>query len=439
MSNRNSQRFQAREATAAPPSNPPLQGTITNPLKAFLDEGTLNTKKTFRNFTTFLDLKHNYHNEFLSTVWDHVELQGYTWKDLAEHESERKACALGFLRVHGKKYWGTDANRRKYLMADSLLDPEALYMYPERKEELTRTLVILLEKKAKAKVKDHRQSLATKNNDTPSSPSKFRGLPTPTPASDLPKKAQPRYPSTFNTPGLSDNGRGRKRDREPSEDLGTLFERFNPKKEVSSTRSLDRGKSVGPGDRTIRPFSSIALDDTRGRSVPAKKRRTEENDDVVILDKPVIPNLNGQLSDSSDSSTDDIQEIETVEKIPVDLHHCHDKTKFLVTATTQRDMAPVWVPFQRFDTASAFLDRMVEECGLREWDPSAQLNAGIWASPVKAASIKFEWSGFYIRVRTGMDKDWNFVMRELQKAWKKDAGAENVHAAFRISVMLHVV
>lgn len=160
---------------------------------------------------------------------------------------------------------------------------------------------------------------------------------------------------------------------------------------------------------------------------------------MVILDKPVIPNLNGQLSDSSDSSTEDIQEIETVEKIPVDLHHCHDKTKFLVTATTQRDMAPVWVPFQRFDTASAFLDRMVEECGLREWDPSAQLNAGIWASPVKAASIKFEWSGFYIRVRTGMDKDWNFVMRELQKAWKKDAGAENVHAAFRISVMLHVV
>lgn len=125
------------------------------------------------------------------------------------------------------------------------------------------------------------------------------------------------------------------------------------------------------------------------------------------------------------------------------------QTKFLVSASTQPNMAPVWVPFQIFQSAASFLTHMAEECNIYEWDPSAQLNKEIskWDSTppapqaVVAASVKFDWSEFFIRVRQGKDDDWEFVMQELRNSWraKGDDRSEGGNQRFHIMVMLHVV
>ncbi|RJE22634.1 hypothetical protein PHISCL_05017 [Aspergillus sclerotialis] len=82
-------------------------------------------------------------------------------------------------------------------------------------------------------------------------------------------------------------------------------------------------------------------------------------------------------------------------------------------------MAPVWVDYQSFDSAAAFVDAMASEC-LAEWDPSAQLNSEIMGVPsnVLAASVRFGWSDFYIRVRVGRDQDWERVIKELVQSWE---------------------
>ncbi|KAE8376740.1 hypothetical protein BDV26DRAFT_282442 [Aspergillus bertholletiae] len=119
-------------------------------------------------------------------------------------------------------------------------------------------------------------------------------------------------------------------------------------------------------------------------------------------------------------------------------------TKFLVRASCQEGMAPVWVPFQTFLSASSFLAHMAAECRVDEWSPNKQLLAenSHWQTdqPVLAASIKFEWSEFEIRVRQGVDHDLTIVFQELQKAWKaKEFNLEGgTIQQFRIKVMLHV-
>jgi hypothetical protein len=125
------------------------------------------------------------------------------------------------------------------------------------------------------------------------------------------------------------------------------------------------------------------------------------------------------------------------------------QTKFLVSASTQPNMAPVWIPFQIFQSAASFLAHMAEECNIHEWDPSAQLNKEIskWdSSPpapqtVVAASVKFDWSELFIRVRQGRDDDWEFVMQELRNSWrvKGEDQSEAGNQRFHILVMLHVV
>jgi hypothetical protein len=58
-----------------------------------------------------------------------------------------------------------------------------------------------------------------------------------------------------------------------------------------------------------------------------------------------------------------------------------------------------------------------------------------------AASVKFDWSEFFIRVRQGRDADWEFVMQELRKSWRVNGedGSEAENQRFHILVMLHVV
>ena len=143
------------------------------------------------------------------------------------------------------------------------------------------------------------------------------------------------------------------------------------------------------------------------------------------------------------------------------------QTCFLVCATSQEGVAPVLVPFRRFRFSSDFINSMGDECGLREWGPTAQLSQEISNSlssavssnaplpRVMAASVTIKWSGFTIRVRPGKDADWKAVVQEVQRGWSAggavaaesvdDSGnggdnsvRNNTNNQFQIAVMLHV-
>lgn len=139
-------------------------------------------------------------------------------------------------------------------------------------------------------------------------------------------------------------------------------------------------------------------------------------------------------------------------------------TGYFVRATSQEGMAPVFVPFQLFDTVSGFLETMEEETHLQEWNPTAQLdvelhrqicsndpsvNARIYR--VFAASVRFEWSNFEIRLRPGHDGDLRKMEDELRQSWLKGEqktnseesldetnGGNRETTSFNIHVMLHV-
>lgn len=143
-------------------------------------------------------------------------------------------------------------------------------------------------------------------------------------------------------------------------------------------------------------------------------------------------------------------------------------TRYLVKATDQEGMAPVFVPFKRFDTVSSFLETMEEETRLQEWNPSTQLDVELRRqmctddSPVDAriyhvlaASVRFEWSNFEIRLRPGRDNDLREMTDELHRSWLKveqstnsEEGVDEADGGdpfknryttfFKIHVMLHV-
>jgi hypothetical protein len=153
------------------------------------------------------------------------------------------------------------------------------------------------------------------------------------------------------------------------------------------------------------------------------------------------------------------------------------RSRYLVETTNQEGMAPVFVPFRRFDTVSSFLEKMETETHLREWsqpwwddDPSAQLDVELRRQTISggtflnanvtgpqtyrvfAASVRFEWSGFHIRVRPGHDEDLREVTDELYRLWSREVEESTVnpnsgdvefvnqhHTFFNIHVMLHVI
>jgi hypothetical protein len=100
-----------------------------------LDDGVLRLNMRYRDFTLFLDLKDQYHKEFLTRLTDHTEQLGFEWAMLEQSEEERISCAQSFLGRYGMLYWGTQLNREKFLMEDSRADPASLCLYPERKKE----------------------------------------------------------------------------------------------------------------------------------------------------------------------------------------------------------------------------------------------------------------------------------------------------------------
>lgn len=189
----------------------------------------------------------------------------------------------------------------------------------------------------------------------------------------------------------------------------------------------------------IRPSGAISSPtDWESANENSKKRKLWETEmDLSGID--ITSNASIAAEERAESTS---RHLSSRPPTPIELAHKHE-TKFLVSASTQRDMAPVWVDYKPFDSSSEFLGAMADEC-LSEWDPSAQLNNEIRGLPwshIPAASVRFEWTDFNIRVRPGKDGDWESVMKRLEKAWSgKDHSAdlETQPAEFRIDVMFHV-
>ncbi|OOF90035.1 hypothetical protein ASPCADRAFT_179858 [Aspergillus carbonarius ITEM 5010] len=108
-------------------------------MKDLLDRGEVKPSWRDKQFVHFLDLKEAYGREFLARVKEHAESTGFSWADLAKFENERRTCAKMFVDNFGMAYWGTPANRQKYLQEECLDDPDTLCVYPDRRDEYVRS------------------------------------------------------------------------------------------------------------------------------------------------------------------------------------------------------------------------------------------------------------------------------------------------------------
>ncbi|KAB8233619.1 uncharacterized protein BDW43DRAFT_310970 [Aspergillus alliaceus] len=358
-----------------------------HPMKADLDTGRLTSKCRDRKLTTFLDLKFDYHSEFITRLREHVQTSKNDWFQLYLSEADRRSCAEKFVDKYGMTYWGTEESRKKHLLPDALEEPGALCTYPERKDEIIRTVALLLERKANSNAKpkekkNSMESVATPTRTSASVPPFWGGssLGTSTPRMGTFKPA---------TDPRSD-GDHRQKKRKMSIELGMETPDPRAQKLTASARGA------------IRPFSSIVAHEDEKASIPYEETNLTAH--PIVADSNIAPSTE---SDQVSSSEEKYQK----------------ETMFLVEASNQEGMAPVWVPFQNFPCSSTFLAHM-----------AAELQA------VLAASVKFEWSGFEIRVRQGKDCDWAIVVDALHKAWKaKELVLDDSPVrCFRIRVMLHL-
>lgn len=104
-------------------------------MKTALDNGVLALSKRDREFTTFLDLKNEYHGQFIRRLRQHVVHAGLSWSAIFEDDGECVKCAESFAEKFGMEYWGSEENRDKYLLKDPLQSPDSLCVYPEKKNE----------------------------------------------------------------------------------------------------------------------------------------------------------------------------------------------------------------------------------------------------------------------------------------------------------------
>lgn len=104
-------------------------------MKTALDNGVLALSKRDREFTTFLDLKNEYHGQFIRRLRQHVVHAGLSWSAILEDDRECFKCAESFAEKFGMEYWGSEENRDNYLLKDPLQSPDSLCVYPEKKDE----------------------------------------------------------------------------------------------------------------------------------------------------------------------------------------------------------------------------------------------------------------------------------------------------------------
>ncbi|KAL2002616.1 hypothetical protein VTN02DRAFT_6378 [Thermoascus thermophilus] len=374
---------------AQKPTPPPVSASLsaadaagTMDLKSAIEQGVLTTTSTYREFMTFLDLKHEYHNGFKTLLADHVTEKKHSWERLFASKAERQTCATGFADEFGMRYWGTEENRAKYLLRESLADTD-LFTYPERREEIIQVIMILLQKMAKSKKDASQQGPETVR---PSSSSSGRLVS----CVDEAHVLSPVHKSSKRARESTPRKESKRRSRCPSRRL--IKNHGCPSPEL--------------GEEQPQPGTNIMASDEEGFDLLEQKYARV--------------------------------------------------TRFLVTASTQGDAAPVSSAFYRYSSVSRFLGFMADECGVAGWDPTGRSHAGV-PSPSSAlsglvayASLTFRWSGHRIRVRPGKEKDWTEALRHIHRAWwveerkRLDEGRDDDDSwyygqeDFNIDVLLHL-
>ncbi|PYI03614.1 hypothetical protein BO78DRAFT_431964 [Aspergillus sclerotiicarbonarius CBS 121057] len=476
-------------------------------MKDLLDRGEVKPSWRDKQFVHFLDLKEAYGREFLARVKEHAESTGFSWADLAKFENERRTCSKMFVDKFGMTYWGTPANRQKYLQEECLADPDTLCVYPDRREEIVRTIMILLERKAKgyARLSMEKPKTPAPGPALTNTTTNITGITTTTapimiPTPDAP--TQPTMPSSIPqkrpNPNPNPNLKSKRQSllKESDEDYTeSMSPADKPSYKIPRTRALSNA---------IRPFKSVLTESESEAELPvgpssssrkiqkppkpkkkpdaphptepfpsstATPKATEEPPKALKKEKklssiPPPPPPMGTFIHKNPSSTNTPTPSQAkTTAAAISAANYTPNTIFLATtsAQAQENMAPVWIPYEGFTSTSAFLDYMADQCNLVEWNPTTQLTRedAEWYAPssspgsVIAASVRFDWSDFEIRVRQGHDEDWVIVQRELVRAWRVEAETGDrdragagvdvevegvgVGVGFRIRVVLHVV
>ncbi|PLB41434.1 uncharacterized protein BDW47DRAFT_122489 [Aspergillus candidus] len=439
-----------------------------NMMKIALDNGVLALSKRDREFTTFLDLKNEYHSQFITRLRQHVAHAGSSWSAIFEDEDECVKCAESFAEKFGVEYWGSERNREKYLLKDPLQSPDGLCVYPERKDELVRVLVLLLKLKAKHWVNRIQKS----GGDTTTTTATTQRLSGDTTSLSLEQ-----------TPGT---GNRRNDATEPR----------RPRKRESYKRALSLSPSDEEQEDPSHPQSPALSSSTEESKRPTKTRRIRRFSDILASEQADEKPNNNNDSDnetlrekfSSSASTSPFPSPSAKPEptsspirlttpapapapVPANMRNpLHpsaletrfgDQTFFLVRTSAQQTMAPVWVRFQRFSTTAAFIERLVNETKIRAWqtwgadaqllaennnnnddddddDDDEDSGASLAALPrVLAASVSFSWSRLEMRLRPDRNNDFQCLLGEIVEAWKAKAESE-VPGRFFVRVTLHV-
>ncbi|OJJ75004.1 hypothetical protein ASPBRDRAFT_52973 [Aspergillus brasiliensis CBS 101740] len=396
-------------------SSPACSSSGAETMKELLDRGEVKPSWLDRQFIHFLDLKEEYKVEIIALVKHHVKAGGFEWTDILNSEEERRACARSWVEHYGLKYWGTPANRTKYLQEESLEDEKTLCTYPAQREEIARTIAILLERKAKnyTKMSEEKAKRTTKRRSTV---------------------------------------------KETNEDYADLL--------VSADKPVGRTRTRGTPS-AIRPFKTIVSDsepDAEAEFQSVEKKVKKQRTSLAKHYKEASERPQSRLSKEKESTfapppqgtfvhratfseiraagaahhATDTKSLTETNDIGMSVAQYAKDTKFLVTASNQVGMAPVWLPFTDFSQASHFLEHLAEQCNVMEWSPSMQLNRESMSPQVVAASVRFDWSDFEIRVRRDCNEDLDLMMQELSNAWQAEAEEGAPGSTFKIKVMLHI-
>ncbi|RAL00533.1 uncharacterized protein BO80DRAFT_476056 [Aspergillus ibericus CBS 121593] len=429
--------------------------SIEETMKDLLDRGEVKPSWRDKQFVHFLDLKEAYGREFLARVKEHAESTGFSWADLARSENERRTCAKMFVDRFGITYWGTPANRQKYLQEECLADPDTLCVYPDRREEIVRTLMVLLERKAKgyARLSTEKPKVCCRLNPNFNSTSKSKRKMT-----SLAKETDEDYTEAMSTGdkltykiprtrALSNAIRPFKAVLSDSDSSAEL--------NMSSRKIQKAPKSKKKPDHShphpTKPVSTTSP--APAPKSPPKPTKKEKKSPSTFLPPP--PPMGTFIHTNTTTTTTTSTSTPTPPTNPtttaLSAANYTYLTTILATSTTQakEGMAPVWIPYEHFTSTSSFLDSMADQCNLLEWNPTMQLSRedADWFAPanpsagsVIAASVRFEWSDFEIRVRQGHDEDWVVVQRELVRAWRvRSEGDGDEGVEFKIRVLLHVI
>ncbi|RAH78698.1 hypothetical protein BO86DRAFT_175667 [Aspergillus japonicus CBS 114.51] len=462
-------------------------------MKAELDEGGLKPGNNDRDFTVFLDLKSEHSRKFLDSLREHVQFRGFEWGELLSSEALRRTCAEIFVENVGKTYWGTEENRRKYLMKEAIKDPNSLCVYPDRREEIIRTIMILLERKAKSALrfrtdkdpsKDNTATTALETSTNMASKLTWstKRVTTPVPHVAVQVERKPKRKSK----NFSDE-EYRETDSvvDDTDDVQEYTPHMARPVRRSSTTGIRPFKSIMTSQECdIESDSDVMMVDWKTKWSDPAKTKQERSHSVKTEPIPVAPVNNFEIEKpdyspikmepqasrkkrKSKSKKQSLIRPESQEvmmnpddPVPDDTFttttatpgveaNPDDPVYFLVTATSQPGMGSVWVPYRDFRSAEEFMRYLRQECRLDDWSPSRQLSHDVSGHTptttkpvVVAASVKLDWTDFEIRVRQNHDQDWAMVQQELQKAMEGRTQlleSGSLTSAFKIRVLLHVV